>query len=49
MLDAAVTMGAVAAQTSRLKLASSVLIAPFRGPLNDARQFATIDVLSGGA
>ncbi len=48
MLDAAVTMGAVAAQTSRLKLASSVLIAPFRGPLNDARQFATIDVLSGG-
>ncbi len=34
--------------TTTLKLGTSVLIAPYRGPLNDARQFATVDVLSGG-
>ena len=48
MLDAAVTMGAVAAATSRLRLGTSVLIAPYRTPLSDARQLATIDVLSAG-
>ncbi len=48
MLDAAVVMGAVATSTERLKLGTSVLIAPYRGPLNDARQFATVDVLSKG-
>jgi probable F420-dependent oxidoreductase len=48
MLDGAVVMGAVAAATTRLKLGTSVLISPYRGPLNDARQLATIDVLSGG-
>ena len=48
LLDAAPVMGAVAASTSRLRLGTSVLIAPYRGPLNDARQFATIDVLSAG-
>ncbi len=47
MLDGAVVMGAVAAATSRLRLGTSVLIAPYRGPLNDARQLATIDVLFG--
>ncbi|MDA2944784.1 MAG: TIGR03619 family F420-dependent LLM class oxidoreductase [Actinomycetota bacterium] len=48
MLDALVTMGAVASATSTIRLATSVLIAPYRHPLSDARQFATIDVLSGG-
>jgi probable F420-dependent oxidoreductase len=48
MLDALVTMGAVAAATTRIRLATSVLIAPYRHPLSDARQFATVDVLSGG-
>ncbi len=48
MLDAMVTMGAVAASTSTLKLGTSVLIAPYRHPLSDARQLATVDVLSGG-
>lgn len=48
MLDAAVVMGAVAATTSTLKLGTSVLISPYRGPLSDARQFTTVDVLSGG-
>ena len=48
MLDAAVVMGAVACATSTLKLGTSVLVAPYRGPLNDMRQFTTVDVLSNG-
>lgn len=48
MLDALVTMGAAASATSTLKLGTSVLIAPYRHPLSDARQLATVDVLSGG-
>jgi probable F420-dependent oxidoreductase len=48
MLDVAVTMGAVAARTTRLRMASSVHIAPYRHPLSSAHQFATVDVLSGG-
>jgi probable F420-dependent oxidoreductase len=48
MLDAAVVMGAVATVTTTLKLGTSVLISPYRGPLNDVRQFTTVDVLSGG-
>lgn len=48
MLDAAVVMGAVAAATTRIKLAPSVLISPYRPPMSDARQFATIDHLSNG-
>src|SRR5262249_43629652 len=39
---------AVAISTTRLKLGTSVLIAPYRNPLSDARQFATVDVLSNG-
>ena len=41
-------MGAIATATGRLKLGTAVLIAPYRHPLNDARQLATADVLSGG-
>ena len=48
MLDAAVVMGAAAQATHRLKLGTSVLIAPYRNPLSDARQFATVDRLSQG-
>jgi probable F420-dependent oxidoreductase len=48
MWDAAVTMGAVASVTDRIKLAPSVLISPYRNPLSDARQFATLDRLSNG-
>ena len=48
MMDGAVVMGAIAAATERIKMSPSVLIAPYRGPLNDARQFATVDVLSNG-
>ena len=48
MLDGAVVMGAVATRTTTLKLGTSVLIAPYRHPLSDARQFMTVDHLSGG-
>jgi probable F420-dependent oxidoreductase len=48
MMDAAVVMGAVAVSTTRLKLGTSVLIAPYRNPLSDARQLATVDHLSNG-
>jgi probable F420-dependent oxidoreductase len=48
MLDVVACMGAVAARTSTVRLASSVHIAPYRHPLNSAHQFATIDVLSNG-
>lgn len=48
MMDGAVVMGAVASNTSTIKMSPSVLIAPYRQPLSDARQFATIDVLSNG-
>lgn len=48
MLDMAVVMGAVAVSTSRIKLGTSVLIAPYRHPLSDARQFGTVDLLSNG-
>jgi len=48
ILDGAVVMGAIAATTSRIKMGPSVLIAPYRHPLSDARQFMTVDYLSGG-
>jgi probable F420-dependent oxidoreductase len=48
MLDVVATMGALAAATERVRLAPSVLIAPYRHPLTVAHQFATLDVLSGG-
>ena len=48
MLDVVVTMSVIAAGTTTLRLGPSVLIAPYRNPLSDARQFATFDLLSGG-
>jgi probable F420-dependent oxidoreductase len=48
MLDGVVTMGAIAARTKRIRLAPSVLVAPYRHPLTVAHQFATLDVLSNG-
>src|SRR4029078_6439317 len=48
MLDVVATIGALATVTERVRLAPSVLIAPYRHPLPVAHQFATLDVLSGG-
>ena len=48
MLDVVATMGALATATERIRMAPSVLIAPYRHPLVVAHQFATIDVLSHG-
>lgn len=42
------TLAAVAARTSRLKFGPSVLVLPYRTPVVAAKEFATIDYLSGG-
>jgi alkanesulfonate monooxygenase SsuD/methylene tetrahydromethanopterin reductase-like flavin-dependent oxidoreductase (luciferase family) len=43
MLDVVATLGALATVTERVRLAPSVLIAPYRHPLTVAHQFATLD------
>lgn len=48
LLDCCVTMGAVAAVTERVQLGTSVLIAPYRHPLSDARRLSTIEALAPG-
>jgi len=48
MLDVVATIGALSSVTERVRLAPSVLIAPYRHPLTTAHQFATLDVLSNG-
>jgi len=48
MLDVVAAIGAISAVTERIRLAPSVLIAPYRHPLIVAHQFATLDVLSNG-
>jgi probable F420-dependent oxidoreductase len=48
MLDAMTSMAMCAAVTTDIRIASSVLIAPYRHPLTVAHTFATMDQLSGG-
>ena len=48
ILDGVACFGAIAASTSRIKFGPGVIVAPYRHPLSDARQYATLDVLSGG-
>ncbi len=43
-----ITLACLATATKRVKLGTSVLIAPFRNPLVLARQAATLDQFSGG-
>lgn len=47
-VDPLVTLAAVAARTSTVRLGVGALIAPFHSPLVLAKQVATLDVLSGG-
>ncbi|HVO24921.1 MAG TPA: TIGR03619 family F420-dependent LLM class oxidoreductase [Candidatus Margulisiibacteriota bacterium] len=46
--DAAVTLGFLAAVTTRVRLLSHVMVVPYRHPLVVAKAFATLDHLSGG-
>lgn len=48
MLDPAVALTWVAAHTTRLKLATGIIILPQRNPLVLAKELASLDVLSGG-
>ena len=47
-LEALTTLAFVAGCTSRIRLGTSVLILPYRPPLQTAKQLAAIDVLSDG-
>jgi len=47
-LDPLATLSAVAAVTERVELAPTTLIAPIRTPVEIAKTFATLDVLSAG-
>jgi probable F420-dependent oxidoreductase len=46
--DPVVTLAWIAAHTRRIRLGTSVLIAPYYTPIMLAKQMATLDVLSGG-
>src|SRR6266581_1200371 len=48
VLDGFTTLVWAAANTSRVRLGSAVLLMPFRNPALLARQIATVDTLSGG-
>jgi probable F420-dependent oxidoreductase len=46
--DPLATLSFIAAHTSRIRLATSVLVAAYHHPLAVAKQYGTLDVLSGG-
>lgn len=46
--DVSVLFGAIAATTSRIRLAAAALVAPLRHPLALAKELATLDLLSAG-
>ena len=48
LLEALVTLGYIAAVTERVGLGTEVLVLPQRQPVLAAKQFSTIDTLSGG-
>jgi probable F420-dependent oxidoreductase len=47
-LDPYVTWGFLAAATSRVKLASDIVVVPYRNPIVQAKMLGTLDVLSQG-
>ena len=48
LLDPTVALGYIAAVTSRIKLATGIIILPQRNPLVLAKELASVDVLSNG-
>ena len=48
ILDVATTLAWVAASTTHVKLASTVIVLPYHQPVPLAKALATVDVLSGG-
>ncbi|HEX3176505.1 MAG TPA: LLM class F420-dependent oxidoreductase [Methylomirabilota bacterium] len=46
--DPIVTLAFLAAQTRRVRLGTSVLVAPFYSPIVLGKQLATLDIMSGG-
>src|SRR5262245_42240823 len=48
MLDPAVALGFLSAQTERLRLATGIIILPQRNPVVLAKELASVDVLSRG-
>jgi alkanesulfonate monooxygenase SsuD/methylene tetrahydromethanopterin reductase-like flavin-dependent oxidoreductase (luciferase family) len=48
ILEAFITLGAIAAVTRRVGLGTEVLVLPQRHPTLVAKQVATLDILSGG-
>lgn len=48
MLDPAVALSYLAAETERIKLATGIVILPQRNPLVLAKEMASVDVVSGG-
>ncbi len=48
ILEALVTLGFIAAVTERIGLGTEVLVLPQRQPVLTAKQFSTLDTLSGG-
>lgn len=48
LLDATVSLSMAAASTTRIRLGTSVLLLAARDPLWTAKEYATLDVLSGG-
>jgi alkanesulfonate monooxygenase SsuD/methylene tetrahydromethanopterin reductase-like flavin-dependent oxidoreductase (luciferase family) len=47
-LESVTTLAWLAGRTHRVRLGTSALVLPLRNPLVLAKQFATVDVLSGG-
>lgn len=48
MIEATTAMAALSARTRRMKVGVLVYVAPYRHPLQIAKTFASLDVLSGG-
>lgn len=48
MLDTTVALTWLAAHTKRVRIASGIIVLPFRNPLVLAKQLASLDVISGG-